>query len=349
MMEKAVVVTVHYSENCGSYLQAYAMQKVLQMLGFEVAFFYRDPKGTSHDKGRTRRIVWNLIKHLHFLDAISKIRQWHTYENLQSRFKICYSGDNFCEEANHVILGSDTIWNFEEDYFRQTAERLMGTMLSGKHIIIYAASVGNRSADIFRNVTEKYGGINHVSTLLVRDKHTKDILKDSYNRESELVCDPTLLLQPEDFAEISTQLHIKRSYILLYYFGNIPMDIRIAIREYAKARNMKIVSLLTKRDWCDYFIPSSPGNMVACYAGASAVVTNTFHGCALSLIFQVPFAAHEEGKVKVKELLDTYESADRLFIDASNLSVILERKLNNKELANTLAMQSLENLKQPLQ
>lgn len=349
MKEKAIVVTVHNSENCGSYLQAYAMQKVLQMLGFEVAFFYRDPKETSHDKRRTRRLVWNLIKHLHIYDAILRIRQWYTYESLQSQFKICNSGDNFCNEANHVILGSDTIWNFEEDYFRQTAKRLLGTILSGKHIISYAASVGNTSADTFRDVTKKNGGINHISALLVRDSHSQNVIRETFHRESALVCDPTLLLQPENFVEISANLHLNQPYLLLYYFGLIPDNIRRAIQQYAHTHQMRIVSLLTRRDWCDNFIPSSPGNMVSCYAGASAVITNTFHGCALSLIYQVPFAAHEEGKVKVKELLNTYESADRLFIDANNLSTILERKLNNKALVNTLAMQSLEKLKQALQ
>ena len=346
MKEKAIIITVHNSENCGSFLQAFAMQKVLQKLGFEVAFLFRDTKGTSHDKRRMLLMAWNLMKHLHIRDAIVRIRQWHTYEKLQSQFQICHIGDCFCYEASHVILGSDTIWNFEVDYFHQSAKRLLGAMLSDKHVICYAASVGNTSADIFREVTDKYGGINHISTLLVRDKHTKDIIKVSYNRGSELVCDPTLLLQPEDFADISTHQHINKPYILLYYFGSIPDNIRIAIQQYAQAHQMKIVSLLIKRAWCDYFVPSSPGNMVSCYAGASAVVTNTFHGCALSLIYQVPFAAHEEGKVKVKELLDTYESSCRLFTDTNNLTGILEQKIDNKALVNLLAMQSLEKLKQ---
>lgn len=348
-MEKVIVVTVHNSENCGSYLQAYAMQKVLQKLGYEVAFLYRAPNGTSHDKRRTIRLVWNLIKHLHILDAISRIRQWYTYESMQSKFKICKSNDNFCNEANHVILGSDTIWNFEEEYFRKTAKRLLGKTLTGKHIISYAASVGNTTADIFRDVTKKLGGLNHISTILVRDSHSQNVIRETCQKESSLVCDPTLLLQPEDFVEISTNQHINQPYLLLYYFGIIPEDIQKVIQQYAYRHQMRIVSLLTKRDWCDYFILSSPGNMVACYAGASAVVTNTFHGCALSLIYQVPFAAHDEGKVKVKELLNTYDSSDRLFIDTNNLPIILERKLNNKALVNTLTMQSLEKLKQALQ
>jgi hypothetical protein len=347
MKKKVIVVTVHNSENCGSYLQAYAMQKTLQQMGYDVAFLYRDTKGTSHDRKRTWINAWALVKHLHFRDAVARIRQWQTYERLQSRFQTCNIGDNFCNEATSVVLGSDTIWNFGENYFRMTANRLLGTKLKEKQVIGYATSVGNTSAETFRKVADMHGGIDHISTLLVRDSHTQNILKDTYQRESQLVCDPTLLLQSKDYAEISSapHTHIEHPYLLIYYFGSIPEDIRIAIQQYAQTHQMKIVSLLKRRDWCDAFISSSPCNMVSCFAGASAVVTNTFHGCALSLIYQIPFAAHEEGKVKVKELLNTYESADRLFTVGQNLTTILEQKLNNTELIKSLARQSLERLK----
>ena len=346
MKLKAIIVTVHNSENCGSFLQAFAMQRTLQLLGYDVSFLYRNPSNTSHAIKKCFRSVRYLLHQQRYTDAWYVLKRWIIYEYLQKKyFRQVTPDSSFAKKADLVVLGSDTIWNFEDKYFYSTADRLLGLTLKGKHIISYAASLGNTSENVFKNVVDEHGGLDHISKLLVRDSYTQKALKSSFGRESEIVCDPTLLVTSDCFNELTKAVNLGNNYILLYYFGEVPLHIKEEVLRYARSHNLKVASLIYKRDWCDIFIPSSPINMVSYYKESSSVVTNTFHGCALSLIFQKPFAVYEEGKIKVTELLGTYYLSDRLFSDSSVIPMLLERKINNMEIIRTTAEKSMKRLK----
>lgn len=349
MKKKAIIVTVHNSENCGSFLQAFAMQKILQKIGYDVAFLFRDTKNTSHSKTRCLSSILYFLFHLKFSNAWNIFYQWITFESLHRKYfhQVKING-KFASETDLIVLGSDTIWNFEDKYFYDTAERLLGCLFKGKSIISYAASLGNTSTDIFKEVVSNYGGLNHIKKILVRDSYSQRALKSAFNRDSQLVCDPTLLLPANDFEELCKSFHIEENYILLYYFGDVSTEIKDEIIRYSISHNLRIVSLIYKREWCDFFVPSSPINMISYFRKATAVITNTFHGCAFSLVFQKPFAVHEEGKVKVKELLDTYNSDERLFSDCGSISNILDKKISNRDRLDLIANQSMKILRESI-
>lgn len=346
MKKKATIITVHNSENCGSFLQAYAMQFILQKNGFDTAFLYRSTKGTSHDGFACLKSIINFLIHFNIRAAIDRLNQWRCYESVQKKyFKEIREDEEYAKSTDIFILGSDTIWNFEEPYFFATAKRLLGIPFKGKRIITYAASVGNTSKTRFEEVVADNGGLSHIQKFLVRDTHTKEVLNDSVNIEAEIVCDPTLLMRAEDYDSLRIGKTINDPYLLIYFFGKIPDDVVHTIKDFAFENKLKIVSLMSRRDWCDIFVPSSPSNMISWYDNASVVVTNTFHGCAFSLLFQKPFAVYDEGKNKVKELLETYNEDYRLFKESYEMPKLLNKSCICMNVINDKAKESIEMLR----
>ena len=318
MTNKILIVTVYNSENCGSYLQAYAMQKVLSDMGYDVGFYKRNTKGTSHALSKH---VNNLIKAIlkgNYKSALSVIKRWIVFEKLIKQFKIYTKESFFYKDTSKVLLGSDTIWNFDVKYFCGCASIFLGSEFSSKIVFSYAASVANTSSEVFKTIQQKVGGLK-LSKYLVRDRHTQECLARVGIVESHIVCDPSLLLCKDEYIDLVRPVAISSPYIVLYYFGTIPETIKRNIIVFAKNNNLKIVSLLKQRDWCDLSTEVDPREMISYYYNASYVFTNTFHGCAFAINFNIPFAVHDVGKNKVKELLNTYNCSDRLCKDSDSI------------------------------
>lgn len=322
-MEKIIIVTVYNSENSGSYLQAYALGQVLKSQKYEVAYYKRPVKGTSH--AIKPHIIWSLKKlaKLRFKSAIYPLKTWWTYRQAQKEFTICDSQSVFYKEAKTVIIGSDTLWNFSSDYFANKSQIYTGKKFADKTVLTYAVSAANTTEDKFTNVVNKDGGLEHIKRILVRDIHTQKLVAKVTDKTADLVCDPTLLLAPQDYDMLYKEPHVRESYLLLYYFGVIDNLYKSEIIRYAQKYHLKIVSLLEVRSWADYCTHSSPSNMISYFKNADCIVTNTFHGSAFSLIFGKPFAVLSRNNNKVDELLRFYHQENRLCRNSGDIMTFL--------------------------
>lgn len=349
-MEKIVLVTVYNSENSGSYLQAYALGRVLKSLKYEVAYYKRPVKGTSH--AIKPHIIWSLKKlaKLKFKSAIYPLKTWWTYHLVQKDFTICDSQSHFFKEAKTVIIGSDTLWDFSSDYFTCQSQIYTGKIFANKTVMTYAVSAANTTVDKFTTVVNQTDGLDHIKRILVRDTHTQNLVAIATNKTADLVCDPTLLLTPQDYSIFYKTPHVKESYLLLYYFGKIENQLKSIIINFAEEHHLKIVSLLEVRLWADYCTHSSPSNMVSYFKNANCIVTNTFHGTAFSLIFGKPFAVHNLNNNKVNELLNFYQQGNRLFLNPENIPSLLSLKndVHESGLYERMKNNSIEILKNTL-
>ncbi len=320
---KAIIVTVYNSHNAGSFLQAFALQTVLRKSGIETAFLKRQDAG-SHDFIKLIKVVILQLLQFKIEKAFQYIKTWIVYEKIvEKELSICDKNSNFYKEASLVVLGSDTIWNFDNKYFACNASTYIGKDFSDKKVFSYAASVANSSIVSVKRIIMDNGGIDHLSSVLVRDSYTKNIMENITSKEIKIVTDPTLLLNKDDYLALYNNPKCNFDYLLLYYFNDISEELKIEIRNYANLNHLKIISMPFHRSWCDYNFYSSPQLMVSYFLHAKAVLTNTFHGCALSLIFEKPFAVHNENKNKISDFLSIYGESYRLFSNSSEMIKVL--------------------------
>ena len=328
--KKILINTVYNSENCGSFLQAWSLYRVLEQRGYEVAFLKRELKHSSHSFGLHLLNASKDIIKLRFSHAYAVIKEWFIFNKLQKQFKIVSYNSPFFRDASLQIIGSDTLWNFESDYFRSKADTYLGYAFSPKPSITYAVSVANTPEELFAKTTRAYKDEMCIKKYLVRDLHTANLVRAVFNKEATIVCDPTMLLAPSDFEILEKSKPEIDNYLLIYCFGNLE-TMKEAIISYAKKKGLKTVSLLSKRDWCDYSVEENPQLMVTYYRYATCIVSNTFHGTALSIIYEKPFAVIDEGKIKVKELLQMYRHEERLISTPKLINKCLDTIISEED------------------
>lgn len=339
MKQNILIVTVYNSENCGSFLQAYALKKYLENIGCNVFFYIRKHRGTSHDLRMHFIYFLKCVLKGNFITGILWLKKWFVFEKYVREFHVIRHFELPRYNINTIILGSDTIWNFDSLYFESNSIVFLGKIFPHHNIISYAASVANTSTTKFSEVVHNAGGIN-LCHYLVRDKHTRDCLCTQSIKNVSLVCDPTLLMDEASYSKLLFRIPVKENYIVLYYFGQIKEDLRDCLIEFARNNKLKIISLLKKREWCDYSTEVNPGLMISYYKNASYVLTNTFHGCAFAINFNIPFAVYDEHKIKVNELLETYKCKDRLFSRPSEIQIIFNKSLDVTEVVEMIRKES---------
>ena len=352
------IITLYYNNyNIGGLLQAYALQKTLEDNGIEseqllVWHYKKEPvsfskkliskairmiknpaaeiKATKHNQ----EMEWrkNVIsadiekrqKHMRdFMQEIPHSSQIYTPDNIKESLKD-YSG---------YIVGSDQVWN--DDYIDKN--NMMINMLQfvpdDYPKISYAASIGKNSG--FKDwFVEMLGGLKDFDSVSVREKSAADIIKKYTGIDSQVVLDPTLMLTDEDWKALVHKEDNKSDkipYIFTYFLGQDKANREFA-EELSRKTSMKIINFAhainyfrdEDKEFADEAVMDySPKDFIDYIAGASVVITDSFHATVFSLIFHRPFYTLTRQSAdgiksmnsRVVDLLNTYGLSDRL-IDA---------------------------------
>jgi hypothetical protein len=105
------------------------------------------------------------------------------------------------------------------------------------------------------------------------------------------------------------------------YGHDFPDWFAAAVRAWAHDNDLSLVSIGYRNDWADrQWIDAGPLQFPGFMAGASAVVTNFFHGCIFALLNGKPFvcASSAYRSNKISDLLALVRASDRLIGDAAD-------------------------------
>lgn len=286
MSKKTATITFHWATNYGGVLQAYALQKALEGLGLETEIIDFVPR-----RVRFMIVADNLLKR-RFGEfkkerSIRAFRRSHLKLS-KRRYRSTHALLSAADEYGAVIAGSDQVWNYS--FITSYGKRPMLSYFldftaDGVKRLSYAASFG---AD---KMPADYAGmvkplIDRFAAVSVREDTGLDIMR-GMGVEAELVCDPTALLSAEDYARIAAKGE-GGAYVCSYIIQSGQHTAYEIERLAARKTGLPI-----NRIKDSYGIPEWLGSI----RGAEIVVTNSFHGVMLSLIFGRPFiAVPVEGK-----------------------------------------------------
>ena len=344
-MKKIGIVTVTYVNNFGSHLQSFALQQIIRSLGYETEII--STKGLNKDirKRRFRYLLsrwYDLAELKSYFGLIKVIIASKLNKNfnklIQERSKTInlFASKEYtfspivntwedmtkmcAERYSTVIIGSDQNWrpaNIAGGYY--TIEYVP----DGINKVAYSTSFGIARVIPAQYEKAKYflGRINHIS---VREDTGQKIIKEILGRCVPVVCDPTILIKKDEWRKYVAQKkqtdldNLKDvPYILCYFLGENKEH-----RDFAKRlRNKtgyKIVSILMGEE--RYYIEDNdaydigkinigPLDFVNLIDNAQYLCTDSFHGCAFSLIFQKQFYAFYKSaqgtKMSVNSRLDS--------------------------------------------
>ncbi len=290
------IITPYDAANCGAYLQAYANKMFIESLGHKVflikwrseqerkANFFPPPQNWKHrirliqQRGHHNRVYKKMTDALSEFDVI-----------------------DYCDASfiDLFILGSDEIWNVSVPEFRNLI--FYGKNSFNKRSLAYAPSISNSEYSLFDSQREIVECIRDLEIVGVRDSRTSELVASIKEEAPNMVCDPTLLLEIEQY-KVPIQRIIPTKYIFVYsYF--ISSKYIDYLKHFAKRNGYKLVSACLYQSWCDINVACSPLEFISLIRDAECVFTATFHGAIFTLLNHKRCVI-PTGKDKVKDLLN---------------------------------------------
>lgn len=299
---KIGILTVYDSANYGAFLQAYASKCTLESMGHKV-YFIKIRTEEQRKMVYTKKIhnikeVYPYFSNYKFnIDKFEKMKV-----DIDKLEVIDINDKEAIDTLDFVMIGSDEIWNVNVSLFN----KLYFFGNGFKRAFAFAASAGMADLELFQQKKEICDNMKNLYFIAARDENTRDIATKITGKNAELVCDPTLLLERDDYKKCERK--IKEKYLLVYsYF--VPSKIKMYLKKYAKKRNLKIVSVCTKHNFCDYNLNISPLEFSSFVNDAECVYTSTFHGTIFTLINHKKCIVMSEQK-KVLDILNRFDMKD---------------------------------------
>lgn len=297
-MQKIGLLSYQFWYNYGTCLQAYALWKTIQKLGFDseyIDFGWQYPQYPENKSILT--LLKKILKKLLLKnDTESKI--------LFDRFRKEYIKESEPVDIKKLsdieadyrtfIVGSDQTWNpdcVEELYFKVF---LLSFVKDNRKKCAYAPSIGRNFIDEHcKELYKKY--LSDFHFISCRETSGCKILSEVLEKNISQVLDPTLLLTSADWNSVAHSPTADKDYILCYILGEkksiCDFAKKIALSQgkqlYILAGNFKIC-----RQYKKYVLSGvGPSEFVGLIKHCSCLITDSFHGTIFSINFNKDFYA----------------------------------------------------------
>ncbi len=301
-MRKIGILTYHSSDNYGSVLQAYALQKYLSSFCDAQIVDYRKTEVKELYKiFKPMNSKFNIITNFYSLLYYKKLKKRKkAYEEFRHKFINLSENeintkeelDKFVKRYDAMVCGSDQVWNFDILDF-DTSYLLDFPEFTGKKIA-YAASMGPKQKSL-EQVSEYKEMFEDFDEITARENSVATVLEKVLKKRIDTVIDPVFLLSKEEWEEALKQGNIsdcKGDYVFCYFPGGVSKHLERFSVELAKKTNSKRV--LVVPEWRNLFRTGKkmydcmPLEFVSMIKNAKAVCTDSFHGTAFSIIMDTP-------------------------------------------------------------
>ena len=321
------IVTIYKSQNCGSFLQAYALGKAVESLGGDVCYYrYRD----RENKKIIKMIIKSLIK-FNFRSVKRLLKQQKTFKSLTGSFHKTTS-----KTLPFYILGSDTIWDISSPFFGRRHSIFFGEIFTKSRVFSYAPSIGYANKNDFLSAIWIKEALAHLDCISVREKRARDVISQFTDKPISLVCDPTLLIPKEIYCKLAGK-ESRKGTLLIYFYGKIPDEYKSELRDIASSENLKLVSFGSSNPWCDTIEPFDPVCFLALYRDSEYVFTNTFHGTVFAHIYNKRFAVAEENKPKIQDFLAKMGTSEKSVSHNKSIKSVFDSEFDFDEINRVMS------------
>ncbi|WP_430974582.1 polysaccharide pyruvyl transferase family protein [Sunxiuqinia rutila] len=347
---RILILTQPLRTNYGGLLQAFALQKKIKELGYDVV--------TNNSPFKERRLSFKIVyiiyrtlrggifRNKHYLPIIpnflTKSKYKYIAQNTDHFIKNNINTTDFFSGKNQptkteinkydvFIVGSDQVWRKRysnlHNYFLGFLNKNTNSLK-----IAYAASFGTDNlAEYSKNDKRKCAKLAQLfDRISVREDSALKICKDQFCINAEQVLDPTLLLEKKEYLEIIKEEPERNDNTLLCYILDKTNEKQVIIEEISNklaltsVNNMPIETFNGKKEQnISNCIFPSVSKWLAGFRDANFVVTDSFHGTVFAIIFNKPFISignKKRGITRFTSLLKIFDLEYRLISTEEQLS-----------------------------
>ena len=295
MAKSGVVTFSNTIDNYGQVLQYLAIQEYLKTRGHEVSLLRID-----NHIGFIRRVV-RKIKQLRNKKSVKKVKTTYDlwsesserneklhprfFEDFRQRyFNISYLKlPKYNNVFDALVVGSDQIWSGLSSWGYLNFARY------GEVKFTIAPSIGKFVPDENRITTLK-SWLADYSFITCREQSAVDMCKKAGREDAQLVLDPTFLISPGIYLKYASKSKPGKEYIFLYLLGADIQPNVSDIYKFAEEEGLEVKYVASQgredeypKEW------ATISEWLTLLSNAKYVFTNSFHGMALSCIFQKQF------------------------------------------------------------
>lgn len=347
---KIGIITQPLAVNYGGLLQNYALQQTLIRLGHEVYTFNRNNLPSVFFAPLPQKLKYSIKQWIKFFIGRStyslhcdhrRITKHcalfvHKYIRTTASFKTQEELIDIVSKYNFdgYISGSDQVWrpcysvNIYNDFLDFCQEE------EGVKRIAYAASFGVSDWEFSEEQTRECKRLVRLfDAVSVREDSGVDLCQEYLGVKAQHVLDPTLLLDKEDYIKLVEDMKEPDSEgEFFYYILDNNQDIETEIQNISSKLSFKAFEVKAKksnyvRKWGgrirDYVVPA-PTKWLRAFMDAKMVITDSFHGCVFSIIFNKPFwviGNKERGNARFDSLLKLFNLEERR-VDIDSLETL---------------------------
>ena len=342
---RIAILTLPLHTNYGGILQAYALQTVLKRMGHEVLLLEKERdihkslirQGLSYGKYLINRyllqkkIIYQTPKRQ---NTERRIREQHTQQFIQNHINTYHIKSlEEVQIANFdaVVVGSDQVWRHK--YFTGLYDSHIDNAFlhfcQDAHIkrIAYAASFGTDEWEYSERETKECARLLQLfDRVSVREKSGMELCESKLHRaDAQHVLDPTLLLDKEEYIALTKQAKTKKSpgNLMCYILDN-DEEKQGLIRRIAQERGLKPFYANSKVEDPNASLSESiqppVEEWLQAFVDAEFVITDSFHACVFSIIFEKPFIVignYERGLSRFTSLLEMFGITHHLIYTAN--------------------------------
>ena len=319
---KIGILTFHWATNYGAILQCYALQTYLELLGHEVYVINYKPKIYDIKIFNVLR-PRNLCHSFDYLRNYSKEHQLKHFRNSYLHLtKRIFSEEDFNSLGvfDIVFSGSDQVLNpsFTLIGEGKPCSAYYLNKIKSKYKFGYAVSFGCKVYPKDAIIYAKQW-INSFDSISVREETGLAILESlSFHGGKQLVPDPTLLLGASLFDKVPvTSFCEKFIYVYLLHGKTLPSCLQNVLQ--AKIVIAEEDGKFSMENWL---------GRIKC---SNILITNSYHGMIMSILFHVPFVVIlNEGALS--GMNDRFYS----LLDYLELSYRIVNEIDNKQIQNVI-------------
>lgn len=314
---KIGIITFHASLNCGSMLQAFALQEVLKKkYNADVQIINYSNLGqrcyyAKWDVFPRLSVIKGNIKALPYYEIIEKVRKdYHSFEeeyfNLSSSklLKHYYELKGIDDKYDIIIAGGDQVWNVR---CRDADKAYFLSFVKNAKKVAYSPSLGARNINKVTLNPKKYAKlVKDFDFLSVRENNGQKWLKQLTGIDVPIIADPTMLLTSEEWEQSLPIKNINEDFILFYAFSYSDEKNNEIMKKISEKVKMPIY-IIDGKSWAvnrldNYGIKlwkqSGPIGFLNLMKNAKLVFVQSFHGIVFSALFHKTFWSLRNVKVK---------------------------------------------------
>lgn len=367
-MKKIGILTHYYnSHNFGGVLQAYALQKKIENLGYDVKQIMYAVTPLPPDTLKKKIFIllndWRTLPITIIKKLINKVKNIILKKLLSNKQDIInnaikifansipHTSDVFNdknssdlnEDFDIFITGSDQVWNLNYCALNESLKNLAYFLnFTDKYKISYAASIGvsELSDDFIKFAIPFVQQLNYIS---VREESAQRLLKNRISKKIDVVLDPTLILDVREWNEVVTVRKNHKECVFSYLLGDNKRNRSIAEKvSLQMGKSLVVAPYIGHALLSDYFfgdeqlVGITPNEFLGEIKEANLVITDSFHAVVFSVIFNQPFIALLRTtdadscaiNNRIYDLLDMLDLRQRLVDNVKDAIKIIDDPIN---------------------